>query len=120
MSTDYTIRTRKPAIMTLLKNALRLAALGTFLVLTMGCATSSPYQGEPALSVSYLRHLEHDDPRSPPRVVTIATANVANVTDNQVTVVLDCTESRHTLTIAPKTVEHVLLDPKDLSCEVQP
>jgi hypothetical protein len=48
--------------MTLLKRATYLLTLGTLLIVTMGCATSRPYQGEPALSVSYLRHIEHDNP----------------------------------------------------------
>ena len=94
---------------------LQLIALLAFL----GCATSSPYRGEDTLSVSYLRHFVRDDPRLPAHIETITTANVANPTDHALTVVLDCTESLHTLTIAPKTVEHVLLDPKDSHCEVK-
>jgi hypothetical protein len=62
--------------------------------------------------------MEHDDPRLPPWVETIATANVTNPSTHEMTVVLDCTESRHTLTIAPRTTEHVLLDPRDTSCSV--
>lgn len=87
--------------------------------LALGCATSSPYRGEAPLSISYMRHLEHDDPRSPPRVETLATANLANPSDRPITVVLDCSESRRTITVAPKSVEHVLLDPKDSQCEVR-
>jgi hypothetical protein len=89
----------------------------------LGCATSSRYAGpvadRPLLSVSYMRHVMHTpDARQIPYVETIATANVTNPSDHPMVVVLDCTETRRSLTIAPRTTEHVLLDPKDASCEV--
>ena len=85
-----------------------------------GCATSSAYDGpvsdRPLLAVSYLRHFEHDDPRLPPRLETIATADVTNPSFGEMYVVLDCSQSWHALTIKPRTTEHVLLDPQDTAC----
>jgi len=95
-----------------------------FALFLAGCATSSPFTGpvseKPALSVSYLRHVMHtNDIWQQPYVETIATAAIANPSNHPMHVVLDCTATTTTLDVAPRTIEHVLLDPKDTSCELK-
>jgi hypothetical protein len=103
---------------------MKLRTLVFALFLAAGCATSSPFTGpvsdKPTLSVSYMRHVMHtNDFWQVPYVETIATANVTNPSTSETHVTLDCSESLHFLDIAPRTTEHVLLDPKDSSCELR-
>jgi hypothetical protein len=89
-----------------------------------GCATSSPFTGpvaeKPALSVSYMRHVMHtNDYWQQMYVETITTANVTNPSTTEIHVTLDCSESLRHLDVAPRTTEHVLLDPKDKACELR-
>jgi hypothetical protein len=91
------------------------------LAFLVACATTSPFTGpvdeKPTLTITYMRHVVQDiDPRNPPRVETLATANVGNPSNHAMHVVLDCTNSLASLDIEPRTVAHVLLDPKDDSC----
>lgn len=93
-------------------------------VFLASCATSSPFIGpvseKPQLSVSYMRHMMHtNDLRQVPYIDTIATANVSNPSTHAIHVTLDCSESLHYLDVAPRTTEHVLLDPKDEKCELR-
>jgi len=88
-----------------------------------GCASATAYGGpfgdRPLLSVSYMRHVVPAlDPRFPEHVETLATADVTNPSTKPMRVTLDCTETLTTMTIAPRTTEHVLLDPADTSCTV--
>lgn len=96
----------------------RIFVLALFLA---ACATSSPFTGpvseKPQLSISYMRHMMHtNDMWQIPYIETIATANVTNPSTHYTHATLDCSESLHYLTIAPRTTEHVLLDPADKAC----
>jgi hypothetical protein len=99
-----------------------LIGLFSFVLVFFGCSTTSAFTGpvsdQPTISISYMRHFEMTDPRLPQQLVTIATANVTNASTSPMTVVLDCDRTFTSLTIAPRTTEHVLLDPKDTSCTV--
>jgi hypothetical protein len=80
------------------------------------CATTSPFTGpvseRPLLSVSYMRHVEHTNDFWQIPYVT-------NPSLHPIHVALDCTVSRTVLDIPARTTEHVLLDPKDASCELK-
>jgi hypothetical protein len=89
-----------------------------------GCATASKYTGpvsdRPLLSVSYMRHLQHTgDFWDQAYTETIATAAISNPSTRPMTVVLDCTRTLTTLTIAPRTTEYVLLSNEDRECQIQ-
>jgi hypothetical protein len=96
----------------------RIFALALFLT---ACATSSPFTGpvaeKPQLSVSYMRHvMRTNDVMQVPYVETLATANITNPSTHAIHVTLDCSESLHYISVAPRTTEHVLLDPTDKAC----
>lgn len=59
----------------------------------------------------------------PEQLVTVSIADVSNPSNRQMRVRLDCSRTLTTLTVAPRTTEHVLLDPRDRTCtltEVSP
>jgi len=90
----------------------------------IGCATASIYTGpvaaRPTLTITYMRHLvPSDDPRWPPHLETLATANVTNPSNADMDLALDCTESYTRLNVKARTTEHVLLDPGDKECTVK-
>jgi hypothetical protein len=97
------------------------AAIVAFWVASLvSCSTASAFTGpvsdKPTIALEYRRHFVQDDPRLPSRVETITTAAITNPSAYPMTVTLDCTESLHTLTIAPRMTEHVLLDRDDREC----
>jgi hypothetical protein len=98
----------------------RFLAIVSFWVASLCCATTAAYTGpagdRPLLSVTYQRHLVTDDPRFPPQMKTLATANVVNPSDHPMALTLECTETRTTIYVAPRTTQHVLLDPEDAGC----
>lgn len=103
-----------------MKRLKRSFAVVAFWVVSLSCATATAFHGpisdRPQLSVSYMRHFETRDPRLPEQLVTITTAAITNPSTHAMRLRLDCTRTLITLTVAPRTTEHVLLDPKDRSC----
>lgn len=89
----------------------------------VSCSTASAFTGpvsdHPLISISYMRSFVQDDPRLPEHLRTITTANVTNASTLDMSLTLDCTESFHTLTVKARTTEHVMLDPRDASCELR-
>lgn len=83
-------------------------AIFTVLLLIGACATTSPYNGPeacPFISSTQFRK----------EVI----ADVNNPTNEELTLILDCTSSRHTLTIPAHTTQHVLLDRSDKECKLE-
>lgn len=100
-----------------------LVGLLAFVLVFFGCSTTSAFTGpaseRPTVSISYMRHFEHDDPRLPPRLETIATADVTNASTHDMSLTLDCTVTRTTLDVPARTTSHVLLDPEDATCTLE-
>jgi hypothetical protein len=101
-----------------------LVGVAAFVLVFFGCSTTSAFVGpisdKPTISVTQLRHVMHtNDYWQQMYVETLSTLSVTNPSTHDMVVTVDCTESRHTLTVKARTTEHVLLDPQDASCSLE-